>query len=406
LKINIFDFKKNQKPIIKFLPYLVFSLLYFFQTNDSLSENLCKNIFERHPFNSHFLKSPFEKKPEALGDLILYRYPIIPEIFINSDNCNKAERLEAIKDIPLVQIIAAPGHNFPRNPSQVEDLVEHINNNGGGNFQHDPILLNVITDNQGRILNIDLWNAHHRMIAYIIAGKTTLGDLSHNNLTILINGRTVDGEMWDHFVSAAGIDISRRKDFGIVSDFPFATAWTISFDGRISNYELGSRNTMGHLASNTIKNELLRIAVYFGTFDPLHEWHVSVAKQAIKEFNIDEVILVPNYEALHEPEATDINHRLKMISERIKIEPEINLYTANTSDLIEKFGKDPFIERLSQIYATDEIYQLTGSDSYMRLLSEGKIYPDTNRKYIVFNRNNSTFTMVHFTSLRGDYLRF
>ena len=38
-----------------------------------------------------------------------------------------------------------------------------------------------------------------------------------------------------------------------------------------------------------------RIALFGGTFDPIHNGHINLAKAAVKECNLNELIFVPNY---------------------------------------------------------------------------------------------------------------
>lgn len=38
-----------------------------------------------------------------------------------------------------------------------------------------------------------------------------------------------------------------------------------------------------------------RIALFGGTFDPIHNGHINLAKTAVKECNLDELVFVPNY---------------------------------------------------------------------------------------------------------------
>ena len=39
----------------------------------------------------------------------------------------------------------------------------------------------------------------------------------------------------------------------------------------------------------------MRIAIFGGSFDPIHVAHVTVVKEALKELHIDMVIVVPTY---------------------------------------------------------------------------------------------------------------
>src|SRR5436305_3341473 len=45
-----------------------------------------------------------------------------------------------------------------------------------------------------------------------------------------------------------------------------------------------------------------RIALYAGTFDPVHVWHMAVARSLLSLFALDEVLFIPAYVAPHKRE--------------------------------------------------------------------------------------------------------
>ena len=59
-----------------------------------------------------------------------------------------------------------------------------------------------------------------------------------------------------------------------------------------------------------------RIAIYGGTFDPVHNGHLEVARQARQLFELDEVIFVPAYVPPHKRNAkiTSAYHRFAMLA--------------------------------------------------------------------------------------------
>lgn len=298
---------------------------------------------------------------------------LIPE-FENIKGCgtfsSHMERFDSIKNISISNIIAASGHNVLRNPFQLDDLSNHIKSCNGGCFKHDPILINIVTEEENRVVSVDLWNAHHRMVAYIKSGYRLISDLDPSNLTILVNGHDFNGELFAHFVSVAGIDIESFRSFHVLPPGGYIRNGTLSVDGRLSNFELGSRNTIGQLYKNTFHPGQHRVGIYFGTFDPIHEGHIANIMTAITKMNLTEVVLVPNIRTPHKPGATPINHRKEMIAIRIRNEDRINLYTASSGEVIDRFGRTPFVERIGHIYTTGNLYQIVGTDSYLKLFSD------------------------------------
>ncbi len=316
------------------------------------------------------------------------------------ENQSKEDRLKAISELPLDQVIAAPGHRFLRKPQQVEGLAKYIRENQGGNFEHDRILVNIVTDSEGKIREVDLWNAHHRFLAYRLAGYERMGQLKLDNIDILVNGVQPWGEPWGHYLPAAGIDLNKFRDFRVVPVGGDIREGTIALSGRLTNYELGSRNTIGQLMTNTMRDYKPKVGVYFGTFDPIHEGHFRVAKNAMENAGLDEILIAPNLNSIEKPEASAAHHRIAMTAMRVQRESGINLYTGDSASLIDQFGRDPFFERVGQIYGTKKLYQVIGQDSFEKLLEQGKIKPDSNRVYLVSPRAGSSQNLVIPESLK------
>ncbi len=307
---------------------------------------------------------------------------------ILTSGSSSQERRRTLGVLKIGAVIAAPGHRLLRNPKQIDGLVQYISSSAGGNFQHDPLLLNVVTGIDGRIRTVDLWNAHHRLVAYMKAGYLTLSQIPAENLKILINGVSENGEMWGHFLSIAALDPAMMKDYSTVPVGGDIRPGTVSVDGRLTNFELGSRNTIGQLFTNTFSSRQPKIGILFGTFDPVHEGHISTAKSAKQQFGLDEVILIANPSTPHKPSASSENTRTAMLKERLALEEGVNLYVGDAKQIVDQFGRDPIFERISQIYGTKSIYQVIGSDSFGNLVKENKI-KDSNRSYIVFPRELS-----------------
>jgi nicotinate-nucleotide adenylyltransferase len=325
----------------------------------------------------------------ALSDLDFYVPPSFE--FLGSkvfENQTKEDRFHAISQLKLEQIIAAPGHRFLRKPQQVEGLTKYIKESHGGDFGHDKILLNIVTYPDGKVKEVDLWNAHHRFLAYRLAGYETLGQLELKNIDILVNGLQTTGEPWKHYLPAAGVDLRKLEGYDVVPVGGEIRVGTIAVSGRFTNYELGSRNTIGQLLKNTLRESQPKVGVYFGTFDPIHEGHVRVAKSALKNFELDEVLMVPNIHSIEKPLAADPNHRIAMLALRLKDEKGLNLYTEDSSVLIDRFGREPFFERVGQIYGTKKVFQVVGLDSFEKLLSQGNVRKDSNLIYLVSLRQD------------------
>jgi nicotinate-nucleotide adenylyltransferase len=59
----------------------------------------------------------------------------------------------------------------------------------------------------------------------------------------------------------------------------------------------------------------LKVAVFGGTFDPIHEAHLTVAREAARHFHLDQVLFVPASQPPHKRGATaaSYEHRFRMV---------------------------------------------------------------------------------------------
>jgi nicotinate-nucleotide adenylyltransferase len=54
-------------------------------------------------------------------------------------------------------------------------------------------------------------------------------------------------------------------------------------------------------------------ALFGGSFDPVHEGHLLVAREAVRQFNLDGVIFLPSGHPPHKPLRAPFAHRVEMI---------------------------------------------------------------------------------------------
>lgn len=290
------------------------------------------------------------------------------------------ERFSVLQNFPVADIMAAPGHRILRNPAQIAALTESIKKNKV-NFSQDKILLNIITTDDGTILSVDLWNAHHRLVAYLNANEKnphfTLGKIPEEYLEILVNSKRANGEQWAHFLPVAGINLeyfTHFKDLNILSTNlkPLSNKSnddTVALSSNYSNYFLGSRATISDL--QIIEHlEHPKIAIMFGTFDPIDQNELEALRQIIKTKKLAEVVLVPYWKLPSKPNLSDIKDRLNKIQLAIQNDPKINVYVQDSSLIIDQFSLKTFFERMMQLYLTKNIWEIVEKDS--ALLIESK----------------------------------
>lgn len=110
-----------------------------------------------------------------------------------------------------------------------------------------------------------------------------------------------------------------------------------------------------------------KIGVLGGSFDPIHNAHIEIAKKAVYEFGLDFVVFVPAYLPPHKKklEVSD-QHRLHMLSlgiennskfvlDKFEIESKKIIYSFQTLDYLQKK------------YSEDKIKLIIGSDTFNQL---------------------------------------
>jgi nicotinate-nucleotide adenylyltransferase len=109
----------------------------------------------------------------------------------------------------------------------------------------------------------------------------------------------------------------------------------------------------------------LRIAIFGGTFDPVHNAHLAVARAAADQFSLDRVLFIP---AAHPPHKGGVAHasfedRVRMIELAIEGEPRFEV-----SRLEERAGRSYSIDTIEKLRAQlapdDELYFLIGADAF------------------------------------------
>ncbi|MFI3164677.1 MAG: nicotinate (nicotinamide) nucleotide adenylyltransferase [Bacillota bacterium] len=111
----------------------------------------------------------------------------------------------------------------------------------------------------------------------------------------------------------------------------------------------------------------MKIGIYGGTFDPVHNAHVEIAKHAIEELALDKLLIIPAGSPAHKEisDITDKKLRKKMCELAFTGKKmEISSYE------LEKRGKCYTFETLEHFYnGSDELFLIIGGDSLRDITS-------------------------------------
>lgn len=119
------------------------------------------------------------------------------------------------------------------------------------------------------------------------------------------------------------------------------------------------------MSSNTNRK---RIALYGGTFDPVHCGHLTVAKRLVELFDLDEFVFLPAYHAPHKPDRppTSAYHRFAMLALATQAEPRISVSTLELNHAEKRYTVETLPEIMDQ-YAGSDVFFVMGADSWSEI---------------------------------------
>ena len=112
----------------------------------------------------------------------------------------------------------------------------------------------------------------------------------------------------------------------------------------------------------------MKIAIFGGSFNPIHLGHIKLVKCAVEIASLDKVLLIPTGITPHKSnrEMVSAQHRLEMC--KIAVSSYENIEVSSIE--INREGKSytyQTLNSLKEIYANDEFYIIMGSDMYLSL---------------------------------------
>ena len=108
----------------------------------------------------------------------------------------------------------------------------------------------------------------------------------------------------------------------------------------------------------------MRIALFGGTFDPVHDAHLMVAREAAHAFSLDRVLLIPAPYPPHKPNGhlTSYEDRLRMVELACGGAPLLE--ASRLEDHPGKSFSIDTIERAKAIFAGADLFFLIGADAF------------------------------------------
>lgn len=112
-----------------------------------------------------------------------------------------------------------------------------------------------------------------------------------------------------------------------------------------------------------------KLAIFGGTFNPVHCGHLLMAEAALDQFSLDQVIWVPTYQPSYKAtiDLLPFLHRTEMVKRAIASHPQFSLSTIEQNQPTPSYAINTFIG-LQAIYPCSEWSWIIGLDAFRSLL--------------------------------------
>lgn len=112
----------------------------------------------------------------------------------------------------------------------------------------------------------------------------------------------------------------------------------------------------------------MKIGIYGGTFDPIHNGHLILAQDAIEFLNVDRIIFMPNVISPHKEETTPAPKELRysMVEAAVADEPRFEVSDWEIQRQPPSYSID-MVLHLMERFADSEFFFLIGEDNLAQL---------------------------------------
>jgi nicotinate-nucleotide adenylyltransferase len=160
------------------------------------------------------------------------------------------------------------------------------------------------------------------------------------------------------------------------------------------------------------KMERKRIAIYGGTFDPVHSGHLEIARRVTQLFVIDDFLFVPAMVAPHklDREVLSALHRYAMLALATRADPRQSISTFEMDGPGRQYTVDTLFHFRSRFGESADLFFVMGADSWAeittwrewrRLLTLANLIVVTRPGYEIFAAPATTANATSIVDLRG-----
>lgn len=112
----------------------------------------------------------------------------------------------------------------------------------------------------------------------------------------------------------------------------------------------------------------MKIALFGGTFDPIHNAHLSVARTAAERFGLDRVLIVPSAHPPHKGGVTNAPYEDRVRMAEMACAGESKFEVSRLEEGTARSYSIDTIEKLrAQLAAEDELFFIIGADAFAEI---------------------------------------
>lgn len=115
----------------------------------------------------------------------------------------------------------------------------------------------------------------------------------------------------------------------------------------------------------------MKIGIFGGTFDPIHQGHMSLARSAKKQFNLDKIFFVPAFIPPHKSSKQDLTpapYRYRMVELALRDQPEFEISDAEFNRPEVSYTVET-LRLFKRKFPEADVYLVLGADSLAQIPS-------------------------------------
>lgn len=159
----------------------------------------------------------------------------------------------------------------------------------------------------------------------------------------------------------------------------------------------------------------MKIGIYGGSFNPVHNGHLKVAEWILSKAGLDKIIWVPLYKPYHK-EISDLlepEHRYNMLKLALGNKKKYEISRVEIEDRIISYTLDTLL-KLKKQNPGDELYEIIGGDSaetfhtwkdYKEILKNAKVLVYSRRGHMVKLTENMELIEAPYLDISSTQIR-